>query len=444
MARSFAEVRDRLFRQNEFAIKLGLDRIRHALHVEGTPDAAFDTLLIAGTNGKGSVAALCHAAFASCGVRTGLFTSPHLVDVRERIRVDGVPISEARFAALGDRALARWGEGANSEERLTYFELLTLMAAQHFRDEGVEVAVVEVGLGGRLDASNALARAVSVITPVSRDHEQYLGEGIPRIFAEKAAILRPENPGVVCLPVGWGPEDLAAALPDDAASPLDLEGRDFGTAGEGDRLWVGDTALATGWIPFAGEHQRRNASCALAALRRWQELTDARGAAALRSLPELLPHLARARWPGRWSDLGATRSGGGRLIVDCAHNAHAAEVAALALRSRLASDPASAPPTLVLGLSADKDADAIVAPLAPWVERCIATAADNPRALAPAAVAERTRAHGLATEIVKGVARALERAEAGEGDVLALGSIYLVGEILAARGLAPEDLHVLE
>lgn len=444
MSRSFAEVRDRLFRQNEHTIKLGLERIRHALDSEGSPDAAFDTLLIAGTNGKGSVAALCHAAFASCGVRTGLFTSPHLVDVRERIRVDGAPINEARFAALGDDILARWGEGAEVGERLTYFELLTLMAARHFRDEGVEVAVVEVGLGGRLDASNALARSLSVITPVSRDHEQYLGEGIPRIFAEKAAILRPENPGVVCLPLDWRPEDLDAALPSGAASPLDIEGRAFGAGEEGGPLWVGDTTFPGDWIPFAGAHQRRNAACALAALRRWRELPKARGATMLPPLPELPPHLARARWPGRWSDLGATRSGGGRLIVDCAHNAHAAEVAAQALRARFAPGLRTTPPTLVLGLSADKDADAILGALAPCVGRCVATAADNPRALPAHAVAERARAHGLAVDVVPGAADALAHAEAREGDVIALGSIYLVGEILAARGLAPEDLHVLE
>ncbi len=384
--------------------------MRAALDAEGAPDRQFSSVLIAGTNGKGSVASLMHAGLLGAGYRVGLFTSPHLVDVRERIRVDGEPIGVGDFVELGERVLSAWAEGADESARLTYFELITLIAMLHFAETGVHIAVVEVGLGGRLDATNTLDPCVSIVTPVALDHTRWLGDDLATIFSEKLAVLRRARPAVVCRPSGWDVERTLAAASQLEASPLMVEGRDFEALDE-----------HPGWLHFAGQHQRQNAAVALAGL----------SSLGLRPQPG---DLGRARWPGRWTEVDV----GGPVWVDCAHNPESAAVSATLIRE-LAPEGA----TLVVGASADKDIAGIAAALATTAPRLVATAVDSARAMEAAPVAAAFEASGVPTRVVDGVESALAAARTHADPVVALGSIYLVGKLLELARLSAEELPVL-
>ena len=434
----------RLYRQNEFSIKLGLERIRLALDHEGAPDRDYPILIVGGTNGKGSVASMCHAVLASRGLRVGLFTSPHLIDPRERIRISGRPIGEADFLGLGSELLTRWSDEQPEAGRLTYFEILTLLALVHFSRQTVDVAVLEVGLGGRLDASNATEPALSVITQVATDHCEYLGNDINSIFWEKAHILRPDRPAVVCCPLGWSIEQTEAALdnwtpegPDPESrshvgvpAPLFVEGRDFGRTGE--TCWVGseDTELPT--LSLLGEHQIRNAVCALAALSLWSKHV----ASEEEPISLLAPDLGRARWPGRWQTVELD---GLSIVVDGAHNPAGAKACASLVRSQF--------PDGVLALvafSSGKDAAAVFREFSGLVREAVAVPLENPRAMPPETVAEVARSEGLRCTEVGTIDDALEIARKAQSPVIAFGSLYLAGELLSRAGHTPETLVVVD
>lgn len=418
---------ERLFRQNEFSIKLGLERMRVALDAEGSPDRAYRTILIAGTNGKGSVASLMHAALVDAGLRVGLYTSPHLVDVRERVRIDGVPMSRDGFQRLGERLLGSWSDGLPEPQRLTYFELVTLMATVAFRDAAVDLALFEVGLGGRLDATNALEPEMTVICPVALDHREYLGDTIGAVFGEKAATLRPGRPAVVALPDGWDALHTDTACKPFAAAPLSIEERDFGLDDNG--VWVGDESVPMGRLALVGTHQRRNAALAVAALRRVPELRDS-------SLQALADGAGRARWPGRWQRVNLS---GRELILDGAHNPHAAN----ALAQLVADEGLEPAPSLLFACSRGKDLDAVVAALLPVVGAVVLCPLANPRALPPETVAAAFTAQGRVPTICRDVAAAIDRVGSPDRPALVAGSLYLVGEVLAAAGFCPEDLEII-
>jgi dihydrofolate synthase/folylpolyglutamate synthase len=378
---TYEEMLQRLFALRRFGMRPGLAGVRALLAGLGHPERALCAVHVGGTNGKGSTTAFVEAALRAHGVRTGAFTSPHLLRFTERITIGGVELGRDQAADLAARVLAVGGE-------FTFFEIVTAMAFVAFVERDVEVAVVEVGLGGRLDATNVLERPLAtVVTSVGRDHTDVLGETLTAIAREKAGIWKPGVPAIFAC----DDEAAATVIAGEAArvgAPAQRYGRDFDDAG----------------LPplgLGGAHQRRNAALA----RR-----------ALASLPSqfrpsaqaLADGLARVRWPGRLEWLTPT------LLVDAAHNEEGARALAAAL-------PAG-PFTLILGVVADKDARAIADALAPRAARVIATAPPSARALPATALAQLVPGADSAPDLATALAMAR-----GQVTVVA-GSIFLVGE----------------
>jgi dihydrofolate synthase/folylpolyglutamate synthase len=374
---SYEDMLQRLFALRRFGMRPGLDGMRELLAAVGNPHQQLRVVHVGGTNGKGSTAAIIEAGLRADGRHTGLYTSPHLLRVTERIRLDGVEIDRARAAALAERVLAVGGE-------FTFFEVATAMAMLAFAGAGVDVAVLEVGLGGRLDATNVVEKpAVAMVTSIGLDHTDVLGPRIVDIAREKAGIWKRGCPALFACD-----DEAAGVLQAEAervgATPIERFGRDFDDAG------LPPLALA-------GAHQRRNAALARRALERLGV-----GARAIAD------GFANVKWPGRLERLSPT------VLVDAAHNGEGARALAAALPS--------GPFTLVIGVVGDKDARAIVEPLAPRARRVIATVPASPRALPAAELARLIPG----AEVAKDLATALAMA-AGDNVVIA-GSIFLVGE----------------
>jgi len=405
-------------------IRLGLDRVEQALEQLGRPDRAYRSLQIAGTNGKGSSCAFAAELLRRAGYRVGLYTSPHLVRVTERIRVDGEEISEEAFGRALQEVFSRCPQALADPPGLTYFEVGTLAALWHFAQVGVELAVLETGLGGRLDATTAAQVGVTAITSISLDHPQYLGSTVEAIAGEKAGILRPGVPVVVSAQV---PAALAV-LQERAAqvgTPLLLEGRDFGM----ERLpdgglryrGPGDPVPAPLTLSLAGPHQASNAAVAV---------TAARLLGAPRVTGEAIAQgLAHTRWPGRFEQLSERPA----VIVDGAHNEGGAE----ALRATLAERFPGRRVHLVFGVLADKDHGAIRSRLFPGCASIHLCPVPSPRSLAPEASLPDARLATAEARLHPSVEAALEAALAGadaQDVVLGCGSLFLVGAIRAYFG----------
>ncbi|HZZ83428.1 MAG TPA: folylpolyglutamate synthase/dihydrofolate synthase family protein [Anaeromyxobacteraceae bacterium] len=381
------------------AIRLGLGRMERAVAALGHPERAFPVLHVAGTNGKGSTCAMSAEALRQAGHLVGLYTSPHLVRFGERIQVDGRAITDEELARAVDqvRAACPWHERGPEDDRLTYFEFATLLAFVHFAERRVDVAVVEVGLGGRFDATNVVAPLVTAVSRIGLDHEAMLGGTLGAIAGEKAGIFKPGVPAVV-----------AASQPPEAMARLEAEaaarGAPFHVAAES---WDGPIALR-------GPHQAGNAALAAAALR----LLDAAGVA----VPEaaIARGLATARWPGRLEEVGG-------VLLDGAHNPDGAAALAAALRALHPGRPVE----LVFGVLADKDHRRMLAALAPEVRGMHLVAPASPRARAPEDYLELARSYGPRVDVHASCREALDCARAAAGDgalVCAAGSLYLVGE----------------
>lgn len=381
------------------AMRFGLERMERALASLGRPDRGLRVLHVAGTNGKGSTCAMAAAALRAAGHRVGLYTSPHLSRFNERIQVDGRPIADDRLAARVEevRRACPWHESGGAEERLTYFEFATLVALLHFARERVSAAVVEVGLGGRFDATNALTPVVTAVSRIGLDHVQLLGDTLAAIAREKAGIFKRGIPAVVA---HAQPAEAMAALRDEAAR----RGAPLAVAAPS---WDGPIALR-------GPHQRGNAALAAAALR----LLDAAGVAV--GEEAVARGIAEARWPGRLEEIGG-------VLLDGAHNPDGAA----ALAASLSALHPGRPVELVLGVLADKDHRGMLAALAPAVRRLHLAPPASPRARAPASYRD------LAASLVPEVhvhascaeALACARAAAGAGGLACVaGSLYLVGE----------------
>jgi dihydrofolate synthase / folylpolyglutamate synthase len=404
----------------------GQETIQALLDAVGSPERRLRLVQVGGTNGKGSAAAMVAAILTAAGHRVGLFTSPHLCSVRERIRVDGRCIAEDALAdgveALGT-LFARFDASV--------FEALTALALDHFATEAADVAVLEVGLGGRLDATTVGRPEVSVLTRVDYDHQALLGDTLARIAWDKAHIIRSG------LAVSARQVDEAERVIGERAAavgvPLLLEGRDLSVAPrarglDGQRL---DLA-GPGWriedarCALLGIYQPSNALVAAATAR----VLGADEAAIRRGLAEV-------RWPGRFQVL----PGPPPLILDGAHNPGGARALAGSLRAYFPERPVA----FVLGMSADKDLAGILAPLLPLADRVIFTVSPNPRAADPTTLRDLARDLGVLpadrvlTAPDPAAAVALARADA-VGPVCVAGSLYLVGKVLAP---GPEDSEVL-
>lgn len=413
----------RLFALQRFGAVPGLERVRALLERLGRPDLAFEAVLVAGTNGKGSTVASLDAMLRAGGIRSGRFVSPHLTSPGERVTVDGTPLSDAAFEAAAD-ALLPHVEAVGA----TFFEALTALACLRFAEAGVRTAVLEVGLGGRLDATNALEPVASAIAQVALDHQAVLGETLTAIAREKAGVLRSGRPA-------WTSAEGEArtAIVAQAArigAPLRVLGVDAridalrGLGWSGLRLALHRASgeplsLRT---PLAGRHQAANV--ALAALL----------AGELGVPPDAVARGAAAtRWPGRAETVRTARSAGEglRVILDGAHNPAAARALAALL------DETDTRPALVLGVARDKDVAGIAAELVPRAIRVDVTRASlSPRALPPAELAAYVRsASGRVDGVHDDPRAAFEAAAQGVGregpdvPVLVAGSLYLVGEL---------------
>ena len=397
----------------------GLERRRDKHDLEGTiallsalgnPHLRFRSVHVAGTNGKGSVCALVERVLREAGFRTGLFTSPHLVDFRERIRVEGRWAEEAWL----ERKLEQITSLPEGKDR-TFFEVCTALAFEYFAERKVEIAVVEVGLGGRLDCTNVITPEVSVITTISLDHTEILGDTLEKIAFEKAGIVKPGVP-VVLGPVPDGPRSVIEGIARERGAPVaPIGARDPSAPG----------AHATDMLSGV------NRAIALATL------------AALAGRGFTIPQeaiargLAAARWPGR---LGQC-PGEPRLWWDGAHNeCGMRHLAMLWARSQARTRP----PVVVLALSQDKDAGAILGALREGFPdaRLIATRSRSERAVAPAELARRAAEAGFTAEAQPDVAAAVRcgLAVAGTGVVLLTGSLFAVGEAMEAFGGAPGEM----
>lgn len=429
LPRTPAEALEFFSRLSPSSIKLGLERVEAALEALGHPERRYPALHVAGTNGKGSTCAFASAALHAAGHRVGLYTSPHLVRVNERIRVDGVEIEDEVFGQRILEVLARHPDAATS---LTYFEFGTVVAFWHFAQEGVDVAVVEVGLGGRLDATRACQPLVTAITPVSFDHMEYLGNTLGAIAAEKAGILKPGVPVVVSR---QEPEALAAIerRAEEVGAPLLLEGRDFGVVVRpgGGLAYEGLGLSLEGLIlGLRGAHQRQNAAVALAALESLSARRVFVSPAALRA------GLAGARWPGRLEELG----GWPPVLLDGAHNPAGVQVLLAGLHSLYPGRRVHC----VFGVVADKDRGPMLRALLPACTSVHLTPLDTPRSLAPERYLDEARALCADVYAYPSLDNALAGAQrrAAPGDLLlCTGSLFLVGSVRARLGGNLGALH---
>ncbi len=389
------------------AMRFGLERMERALEALGHPERGYPVLHVGGTNGKGSTCAMAAAALSEAGHAVGLYTSPHLVRFNERIQVRGVEIDDGALAATVDeiRRACPWHEAGEEGDRLTYFEFATLAGLVHFARAGVDVAVVEVGLGGRFDATTAVAPEVTAVARIGLDHTQLLGDTVEQIAFEKAGIFKAGVPAVVHAHQPPGALEILRAEATRRRAPLVLA-----AAG-----WDGPVALR-------GPHQRGNAALAAAALRELARAGVPVGEEAIAR------GIAKARWPGRLEEVAG-------VLLDGAHNPDGAAALAASLRVLHSGRPVE----LVFGVLADKDHAGMLRALVPVARRLHVVAPATPRARATADVLAHARALGASADVHADVAEALacaRRAAADGALVCVAGSLYLVGEARAMLGEA--------
>jgi dihydrofolate synthase/folylpolyglutamate synthase len=370
-----------------FGQQLGLETMEALLDRLGNPHRSLRFLHVAGTNGKGSVAAMCQSVLTTAGYRSGLYTSPHLVTFCERIQMDGQLIAESEVARLLEQIKPHFPA---TPRQPTLFEIVTAMALQYFQEKRADIVVWETGLGGRLDATNVVTPLVSVITNIGFDHTQYLGDTLPKIAAEKAGIIKPGVPVV--------------------------------TAAEGEALGVirriaaecnAPLTVVTGGVnrtPLIGLHQAINCAVAEAALRATGlGITD----------EQMRNGLARTRWPGRFDIISRKPL----IVLDGAHNPHGAAALAAALREQFPGRKL----TLILGVLRDKDYRTVCRILAPLASRILCVPVANNRTATAEEIAHACQPSP--TEPCRDIADALAKSS-GE-DVVIAGSLYLVGEAMA-------------
>ena len=386
--------------------KLGLERIQAVLRALGNPERAYRVVHVAGTNGKGSTCAMIDAGLRAAGVRSGLFTSPHLTEPTERIQIDGIPVSQRQFSKAFD-VVHEAAEKLPLDAHPSYFETVAAMAFWLFRENGVETAVVEVGLGGRLDATNVVEPALTVITPVDLDHQVYLGDTIELIAAEKAGILKKSVPSVFAKQRPEAAailEARAAELGIPARRAAEFKIRDLEMDARGSRF----SGIE---VPLAGEHQIDNAATA---------------ALVLEMLGVSPKGIAETRWPGRLEQISPNPD----IVLDGAHNPAGARALARYIERFYDRRPGRKR-WMIFGAMRDKAVSEIGGILFPLADELILTAPATARAAAPEELlqlAGRGRAVANIGEALDIVAR-----EASADDAIFItGSLFLVGEARAA------------
>jgi dihydrofolate synthase / folylpolyglutamate synthase len=426
---------ERLFALETFGIKLGLENIRRLCDALDHPERTFLSLHIAGTNGKGSVTAMVHAALVAAGVHSARYTSPHLVHLNERFVVGNTPIDDEMLQQVAEDVLDcadRLQKDGVLPAPPTFFEATTAIAFEIFRRKGVEVAVIEVGLGGRFDATNVLAPPVGAITSIALDHQQHLGHSLAEIASEKAGIIKPSMT-VVCGTLPKVALDVMKRVAAERGATLVEPARNAQIHYEMDegraRLTIETEKHRYGPMLLAlrGEHQVGNAAVAVGVL----EAASANRVDV--SVAAVVQGFETMNWPARLELFQL--SDGTRVLVDAAHNPEGGR----ALGSYLAAWHPERP-VLVIGLMRDKDADAIVRELLPVTSAVITTAANTPRAMPANELAARVKVldaqRSVATYV--DIRSALDAALAHGTTVCVAGSIFLAGEVrecLEQRGI---------
>ncbi len=418
---------ERLYLRQTFGVKPGLEPIGKLCKQIGNPQEKFAVVHVAGTNGKGSVCAMIESVLRQTGLRTGLYTSPHMVRFNERIRIGGQETDDKELTAvlnLCEEAATGLAPSLNHEA--TFFEVATAMAFSCFQRAGVQIAVVETGMGGRLDATNIVLPLISVITRIAMDHEAYLGDTIEAIAAEKAGIIKQGRPLVA------GPQDPEAehilrktaidrnALFIDAARTVSVKRLD--QTAEGQKVLI---ETAGGWsgsihMPLHGSYQLENLMTTLAALEEIFSLLEINI-----PFPVIRKGIANVQWRGRFEILRQNPM----VIADAAHNPSGAKALADTLKSLHIKRVA-----LVTGMCADKDVRSVTRILAGTAGRVWTVPIPNPRFLAPAELAQSFRQAGVDALAHDHLRDALREAESWASDhntaVVIAGSIFLLGEVL--------------
>lgn len=405
---------ERLASRRRYGVRPGLDSIRALLAALGNPERELRAIHIAGTNGKGAVAATIDAALRSCSLRVARYTSPHLLRLAERFCIDGRPMDDAVLESAAARVESVLESSELASLEITFFEALTAIAFLAFKEANVDVAVLETGLGGRLDATNVCNPLLSVITRIGLDHCDILGSTQAEIAREKGGIIKSGAP-VVLAKNDDETRGIIESIARERNSPCHYAPD------------VASEADVPADFPLKGAFNRENAVTAIAALRVLQRLDV---------FPDLRSYsLADVTWPGRYQRIG-------RFLIDGAHN----PPAALALRAALEEELASGEKvTLVAGFCADKDCDEVLRILAPLCASAFAVATANPRSLAPEDLARRMAAAGIPASPMPSLSAAFDAARACNANtVLVCGSLFLAGEALAALGAYASPPPALE
>ncbi|MBN2492943.1 MAG: bifunctional folylpolyglutamate synthase/dihydrofolate synthase [Deltaproteobacteria bacterium] len=444
-----AEVTAFLYALKPSGIRFGLESTRLVLERLARPDRRFDAIHLAGSNGKGSTAAFLESILMKAGLRVGLYSSPHLVEFRERFRVDGQPVDDALVAEQAERMLldglelqpaeiALWLRrdrvidrmqaqswyrergGASRFCGLTFFEASTVLACLIFARAGVELALMECGMGGRLDATNVLAPRLAVVTPVQLEHTAYLGDTLSAIAAEKAGIIKARTP-TVCARQSHDARRVLEHLARERRAPFFLAGRDFAADGSWReaRFRAGGERIGPVRLGLVGPHQLLNAETAVGCLPQLGWLAGRLG-------PERIARgLESASWPGRLERFGAR----GEWILDGAHNPDGVRALVAALGDLLGGKK----PIVVFGVLADKQVEPMLDALVPLASRLVLVRPADARGRDPAELAGHLARAGAPFSLGGSVADALRGLHPVPGDscVVVTGSLTVVGEARA-------------
>lgn len=429
---SYPEAINYLYSLQKYGIKLGLEKTGIILSRLGNPHKDFLSIHVAGTNGKGSVSAMIASILMASGFKVGLFTSPHLVSFTERIRIDNKQISEADVVSLTEEIRSQISGPKSQIPEPTFFEFVTAMAFLYFSRNSVDWAVMETGMGGRLDATNIIIPEVSVITRIGYDHRDFLGETLTDIAYEKAGIIKKGVP-VVSAQQEKEAGEVIAATSKERSSPLFIYGRDFsGTLKSCDSHGITfdyhshgsqtpDPELTNLFVPLAGDHQLINACIATKAAMVAMPLT-------FRALRD---GLANTEWHGRLE----TVSDDPLIMIDGAHNPDAAQALSEFIKKYLNSYRI----ILIIGIMADKDIHGIMSPLLPVASEIIFTAPDYERAAPPQRLSEIALSMGFSSKVAHSVRDAIEMAKKWlhpftSSLILITGSFYTIGEAMEILG----------
>ena len=424
-----SECREYLGHLEHFGIKLGLENIAALCADLGDPQERFPSVHVAGTNGKGSVSAMLAEVLRRQGFRTGLYTSPHLARVEERVRVDGAAVAPKRFRDLVARLKATI-DGLMAEGRLvyhpTYFEVLTALAVLHFAESKVDVAVLEVGMGGRFDATNVVRPLVSVITTIAKDHERHLGTTLRKIAFEKAGIIKPGVPVVCGVRGGEALREIRRAARERQAPLIEAFGRgrelEVRPAGRGFRFAYSGERGRYAFTPgLAGRHQGANAAVAIAVAevlaRTWKPIEKRAVLAAVRE----------TRWEGRLETVSRRPP----VLLDGAHNVEGVTALAAHIRETIRK-----PVVLVFAAMHDKDLRAMTRALFPLCETVVLSRVPYKRSASPEellAAAPPFKGRVILESDTRRAVRLALEASRGRSPVVIAGSLFLIGEVKRLR-----------